>query len=178
MPTVQFRTNKRARRMRLSVTPAGAVIVTIPRRGSVRMARLFVSHHAAWIERALQRVERRRVTLPWKGTREEYLATKEQARALVEERLRFFNMQYGYAYTGISIRNQRTRWGSCSRHGRLNFNYRIAFLPPELVNYIIVHELCHLQQMNHSGRFWTLVSRTLPNYLQLRRTLHRSYPLH
>jgi predicted metal-dependent hydrolase len=86
------------------------------------------------------------------------------ARARVEERLVHFNAFYNFSYNDVRIKNVKTRWGSCSTKGNLNFNYKIALLPPHLVDYIIVHELCHLEQMNHSVKFWSLVAKTIPDY--------------
>jgi len=74
----------------------------------------------------------------------------------------------------VSIRKQRTRWGSASTTGNLSFNYRIAFLPAHLADYIIVHELCHLIEHNHSAKFWAQMARVLPDYARLRKEL-RSY---
>ena len=100
-----------------------------------------------------------------------YETHKEAARVLVHERLAALNETYGFAYGRVSIKNQKTMWGSCSRRGNLNFNYRLLFLPPRLADYVIVHELCHLQELNHSRRFWELVSRAIPDYQSCRREL-------
>ncbi|MBY0294330.1 M48 family metallopeptidase [Patescibacteria group bacterium] len=100
-----------------------------------------------------------------------YLNNKEQARMLVHARLTYFNSFYKHPLRKIFIKNHKSRWGSCSQKGNLNFNYQILFLPPHLVDYIIVHELCHLRHFNHSPTFWSLVSQALPNYLALRREL-------
>ncbi len=100
-----------------------------------------------------------------------YAQYKEQARELAHARLEYFNQFYGFTYNRVAIRAQRTRWGSCSKKGNLNFNYRIALLPPALVDYLIVHELCHLKEMNHSSRFWKLVEHTLPDYKARRKAL-------
>jgi len=101
----------------------------------------------------------------------DYLARKEEARTLIGERLEYFNRFYGFKYNRVSVRNQRTRWGSCSRRGNLNFSYRLLNLSERVRDYIIVHELCHLQEFNHSPRFWNLVARILPDYKELRRQL-------
>lgn len=101
----------------------------------------------------------------------EYLEYKKKALVVVERRLKYFNEIYHYSYTRISIRNQKTRWGSCSKRGTLSFNYKIAFLPEYLADYIIVHELCHLKEMNHSKRFWDLVAKTMPDHRARRREL-------
>jgi predicted metal-dependent hydrolase len=95
------------------------------------------------------------------------------ARRLVGSRLFEFNEVYGFRYARISIRSQRTRWGSASSRGNLSFNYRIIFLPPELQDLIIAHELCHLQEMNHSPAFWSLVEKAIPDYRRLRKELRR-----
>ena len=101
----------------------------------------------------------------------EYKKYKDQALVLAERRLAEFNLLYGYQVNRISIKNQRTRWGSCSKKGNINFNYRIALLPDRLADYLVVHELCHLGEFNHSQRFWDLVARTIPDYRQRRREL-------
>ena len=98
---------------------------------------------------------------------------KRQARKLVEDRLEYFNQYYNFEFKQIAIRNQSTRWGSCSSAKNLNFNYRICLLPGELADYIIVHELCHLSEMNHSVKFWRLVERTIPGHKKLRKELKR-----
>ena len=95
------------------------------------------------------------------------------ARTLVQSHLSRANAHYGFVYKKVFIRNARTRWGSCSSRGNLGFNYRIVKLPPELAHYIVVHELCHLKEFNHSPKFWALVAQTCPNYRQARRLLRR-----
>jgi hypothetical protein len=102
-----------------------------------------------------------------------YLQYKNQARCLVRQRLEYYNQFYNFKYYRVSIKDQRSRWGSCSGLGNLNFNYRLASLPDELADYIIVHELCHLKEMNHSARFWRLVAQTIPDYLGRRRELKK-----
>ena len=84
----------------------------------------------------------------------------------------------GVTYGGITIRNQRTRWGSCSSKGNLNFNCLLMLLPPEIIDYVVVHELCHRKEMNHSPKFWVQVERILPNYRILKQQLKdRGAPL-
>jgi predicted metal-dependent hydrolase len=95
------------------------------------------------------------------------------ARRTVETQLAKLNSHYTFRFVRVSIRSQRTRWGSASSRGTLSFNYRIIYLPPELQDLIIVHELCHLKEMNHSPAFWALVAQTIPNWKKLRRELRR-----
>ena len=103
----------------------------------------------------------------------EFKTLAPAARTLVHERLAHFNRRYGFIYGKVFIRNTRTRWGTCSTLGNLGFNYRIAKLPPELQDYIVVHELCHLAHMDHSADFWARVAEALPNWKQLRKELHK-----
>ncbi|MFA6386519.1 MAG: M48 family metallopeptidase [Candidatus Paceibacterota bacterium] len=100
-----------------------------------------------------------------------YIKYKKDAATLVKERLEYFNTFYNYKWGNVVIRNQKTRWGSCSKKGNLNFNYKIALLSPEAADYIIVHELCHLKEFNHSERFWDLVARAIPDYKAIRSSL-------
>ncbi|MFA6393205.1 MAG: M48 family metallopeptidase [Candidatus Paceibacterota bacterium] len=100
-----------------------------------------------------------------------YIKYKKDAATLVKERLEYFNTFYNYKWGRVAIRNQKTRWGSCSKKGNLNFNYKIALITQKQSDYIIVHELCHLKEFNHSGRFWDLVEKTVPDYKEIRNSL-------
>ena len=114
----------------------------------------------------------RRVRRPKRVTATaEYKKYKDQALALAQRRLAEFNLFYGYQIGRVSIKNQKTRWGSCSKKGNINFNYRIATLPDRLADYLVVHELCHLGEFNHSQQFWDLVAKTIPDYRERRREL-------
>lgn len=104
-------------------------------------------------------------------SRKDYSKHKELSRALVHERITHYNAFYQFAVGRVFIKNHKSRWGSCSKLGNLNFNYKLVHLPPQLADYIIVHELCHLAHFNHSTKFWALVARTTPNHLQLRHQL-------
>ena len=111
------------------------------------------------------RVKGRRPRRPFTLVQKKHYAEhKEAARALCHSRLEHFNQFYNLTYHRVAVRNTRTRWGSCSSKRNLNFNYRILFLPPELQDYLIVHELCHLQEMNHARQFWILVAEQIPDY--------------
>lgn len=98
---------------------------------------------------------------------------REQARRFVEGRIKYFNSFYNFKINRIAIKNQATRWGSCSSKGNLNFNYKIIYLRPALADYLIVHELCHLGQMNHSKKFWALVSKTMPDYAKINKEIRK-----
>ncbi|PIT87369.1 MAG: hypothetical protein COU31_03400 [Candidatus Magasanikbacteria bacterium CG10_big_fil_rev_8_21_14_0_10_40_10] len=102
-----------------------------------------------------------------------YLKYKEQARVLVKIALEKYNLHYKLPYNQVRIKNCKTRWGSASKKGNLNFSYRLVYLPAHLAEYIVVHELCHLRQFNHSRNFWDLVSQTMPDYKELRKQLKK-----
>lgn len=109
-----------------------------------------------------------------KYTRWDYKKYKEDARGLVHMKIATLNVHYGFRVGRVSIRDTKSRWGSCSKSGNLNFNYKILFLPPNIADYIIVHELCHLKEFNHSAKFWSLVSEMVPNYKEIRKELKQT----
>lgn len=113
---------------------------------------------------------KRRVSRPSSVTKH-YAAHKEAARSLTLARLHHYNQYYNLSWNRVAIRNQRTCWGSCTSLKNLNFNYKLLFLPEHLQDYIVVHEMCHLKELNHSAHFWSLVSETLPEYRFLQKEL-------
>lgn len=119
--------------------------------------------------RVVRRVRRGRL----QGTAADYQLHKQRAVQFVQQRLQHLNQLYGFNYHRVTIRNQATRWGSCSKRGNLNFHYKVILLPPELADYVLVHELCHLQELNHSKRFWNLVAQTIPDYTHKRKAVQK-----
>ena len=97
-------------------------------------------------------------------TRREIEELAQRAMAAIPERVRYYAEGLHVTYGRITIRNQKTRWGSCSSKGNLNFNCLLMLAPPEVLDYVVVHELCHRMEMNHSKRFWSLVETVLPDY--------------
>ena len=166
--------SSRARRLRITIQGDGKILVTVPWLMSVGRAKKFVEEKSDWIEKSLKKVKNnKRESLLDKGRRKDYLDNKKAARKLVERKLTEFNRIYNFQYNRIAIRDQKTRWGSCSSKKNLNFNYRIVFLSEELVDYLIVHELCHLGEMNHSRKFWELTEQTVPNSRRVSRELRK-----
>lgn len=164
----ELKRNLRSRSLRLSITGSGLIKITMPYLLPEKVAIDFMQAKATWI---LKKLASRKNTLPLGVDRSKYLHQKNQARKIITERLEYFNRFYNFTYRKVAIRNQATRWGSCSRLGNLNYNFQIINLAPNLTDYVIVHELCHLVEFNHSPRFWALVVKTVPNYLQLRKRL-------
>lgn len=172
-----LRLSKRSKRVRLAVHSDGRCVVSAPVRASQRMIEQLVWSKAEWIrDKVAYFATRPSIDTAFKagGTAAEYKKHRAVALALVQERLVYFNHFYGYSWGSIVIRNQKTRWGSCSKKGNLNFNYKIALLPPTMSDYIVVHELCHLGEFNHSANFWNLVARTIPDYKAIRDALKKN----
>ncbi len=109
-----------------------------------------------------------------KFTRWDYKKHKETSRVLVHQKIAELNMHYGFPIRKVAIRDTKSRWGSCSKQGNLNFNYKILFLPPHIADYIIVHELCHLKEFNHSVNFWNLVAEVVPDHKAIRAELKKT----
>lgn len=166
--------SKKAKKIRLSVYRDGDFIVTIPKRVSEKQAEYFIIKKSNWILDKIHYFENCPPAIKTRCCKEEYDLYKDKALALVNNRVEHFNKIYGYKFNKICIKNQKTRWGSCSRKGNLNFNYKIALLPEILADYIIVHEICHLGEFNHSQSFWNLIIRTTPNYKEIRKELKKS----
>lgn len=96
---------------------------------------------------------------------------RNSARAKITARVEYYHSITGGNYTSITIRDQKTRWGSCSSRGTLSFNYRLIFAPPKVLDYVVVHELCHLTHMDHSKNFWNMVERVMPEYKEYKQWL-------
>ena len=161
----------RARKLRLAVKPNGEIVLTIPRLIPEFFAEKFIREKSDWLIEKIDFFSRTKDSIFFKIDKEDYLKNKENALSLVKERLKYFNNFYGFSYNNICVKNQKTRWGSCSAKGNLNFNYKILFLSEELRDYIIVHELCHLKELNHSKNFWNLVAQTIPNFKEIKHKL-------
>ncbi|MDP3779394.1 MAG: M48 family metallopeptidase [bacterium] len=168
-----LRVSRRAKSVRLTIRRDGNVAVTLPWRMSQRFAEKFMVKKSQWVLDMLDRFAKMPGVPLIKGTKKDFLEHRAFAKALAEARIEHFNAIYNVAFNRVSIRNQKTRWGSCSRKGNLNFNYKIALLHPKLADYIIVHELCHLKELNHSKAFWDLVALAVPDHRVLRAELRK-----
>ena len=167
----EFVRHPRARRYVVSVRPDGSVRVTIPRGGSKREAREFADSQHAWIERQLRRVEAARAVA--QPVSDPEIDRRERARAARELPARLLDLarEHGLMVSRISIRNQRWRWGSCSKSGHICLNWRLVLMPAWVRDYVIIHELMHLRRLDHSPKFWQLVARACPDYERARRWL-------
>ena len=166
-----FARHPRARRYLIRVTDEGVVRVTVPRWGSKREAAAFAEQQRAWIEKQLERV--RRASNGGAGESNEERRARERARQArarreLPPRLLELAAHHGLTVARISIRNQRSRWGSCSRAGHICLNWRLVTMPEEVRDYVLIHELMHLKRMDHSPRFWKLVAEACPQYEEAR----------
>lgn len=168
-----FRKSGRASRIRLTVHCDGRVIATLPNRFPIKVAEEFVQEKSAWVAKKLNEFKDKNTSILSSRDRKQYLALKEEVRALVKRKLDHYNSYYQHSFKSIRIRDQRTRWGSCSSDGNLNFNYKIIHLPEKYQDYVIVHELCHLKELNHSESFWRLVQKTIPQARQLSKEIRK-----
>lgn len=156
------------RTLSLQVRHDGEVIVRAPYRTTLQEIGAFVRKNDAWLRRHLARIreeEKKRAAEPLSPlSMEEIRALADKALQVIPARAAHFAPLAGVTYGRITIRNQKTRWGSCSSRGNLNFNCLLMLAPPEVLDYVVVHELCHRKQMNHSPAFWAEVGRIIPEY--------------
>lgn len=157
------RTNRKT--IAIYVKPEG-VVVRAPKQASERKIRKFVKENEAWIENQLALQAERRSDIEEAGllTAEDINKLANQAMKVIPERVAHYAPLIGVTPNRIIIRNQKTKWGSCSSKGNLNFNCLLMLTPPQVIDSIVVHELCHLKEMNHSDRFYEEVLRVFPDY--------------
>ncbi len=160
----------------LEIKAGGEVFARIPARFSDWELKRFLEEHKGWIFDKLrlsrERKENRKAV---EAPRMEEMTAAEIARMKERflERVRHYSGLMGITFGRITVRNQKTRWGSCSEKGNLNFNYLLYFLPKELLDYVVVHELAHRRHMNHSGEFWAEVEKYFPEYKECRKKLKK-----
>ena len=145
----------------------GTVIARAPLRMPKDRILCFLSEKASWIRMQQGRMQerekmRQQARIHLDAAQEKEL--RERAKSVLAQRTAHFARQIGVTYGRITVRDQKTRWGSCSQTGNLNFNFRLILAPSEVLDYVVVHELCHRRQMNHSTQFWQEVAQVLPDY--------------
>ncbi|MBE6667372.1 MAG: M48 family metallopeptidase [Ruminococcaceae bacterium] len=150
----------------IQVKADGSVIVRAPKRMPLRDIERFVSEKSDWIENAFEKNRRAREQIKYTEplTHEEIGKLANMALEYIPKRVEHYAPIVGAEYGNITIRNQKTRWGSCSGKKNLNFNCLLMLTDERIIDYVVVHELCHLKEMNHSERFWAEVEKVLPEY--------------
>lgn len=170
-----LRVNRRARSLSISVRPGRNVSLTVPGASYVSRAEKFLAQKADWIIAKMEEFKEKEETSIFShGTDAEYRRMKYEAKRVIKKKVEEINGIYGFSYSKISIKNQKTRWGSCSAKGTLSYNYKIAFLPEKYLDYVVAHELCHLKEFNHSDRFWALVGKSIPEYRKIQKEMRLS----
>ncbi|MBQ9968159.1 MAG: M48 family metallopeptidase [Oscillospiraceae bacterium] len=150
----------------IQIKSDGTVVVRAPYRVSEQEIEVFVAQKQAWIESHLKKMQAAREALPdtMPFTREQIEQLAQQALTVIPERVRHYAPLVGVTYGRITIRNQRSKWGSCSGKGNLNFNCLLMLMPREILDSVVVHELCHRKHMDHSPAFYAEVRRVFPDY--------------
>jgi predicted metal-dependent hydrolase len=167
---VYFVRHRRARRYLLRVEFDGRVRVTIPRGGSRREADAFVQRHVEWVARQRAVLSRGRFSA------DDRQQLRQQGQRELPERLLQLADLHGLSVARISIRNQRTRWGSCGRDGHVCLNWRLVAMPQWVRDYVMIHELMHLKRLDHSPAYWQLVAAACPRYREARQWLRAHGP--
>ncbi len=159
----------------LEISPRLEVILRAPRTATSMSIRAFFDGKAKWLDEHLRIMENRIKEMPReeKLSEEEIRRLKAEAKEVIGERVKYFADVMGVRYGKVTVRKQKTRWGSCSAKGNLNFNCLLLLFPAELLDYVVVHELCHVKYMNHSQKFWAEVEKFLPDYKRRRALLKK-----
>jgi len=150
--TVLMERSRRAKRISVSIRPFKGVRVAVPLGVSFDKAQMFAQSKAGWIKKHLDKMEQ--LELRAKARSHTSPIDRSAARKVLIDRLNLLAKKYGFTYNRVFIRNQKTRWGSCSTKNNINLNVNLVRLPPELIDYTIIHELVHTRVKNHSRRFW------------------------
>lgn len=153
----------------LKVTPELSIEVRAPRGLDKKIIDQIVSKHSGWIEKRIAAIKSQPLKAP--PTKDEIDTLKERTRALVLPLVEAFASQMGVKYEKVNITSAKKVFGSCTSKKHLNFSFRLALYPREAIEYVVVHELCHLKEMNHSAKFWGEVEKVMPDYRKRRNLL-------
>ena len=163
------------RTLSLQVKNDGQVIVRAPKHVTLQEIAAFVRKNSAWLHKHLEKVRKEKelnAASPVQPlTMEDIQKLADEALRVIPDRVAHFAPLVGVTYGRITVRNQRTRWGSCSSKGNLNFNCLLMLAPPGILDYVVVHELCHRKEMNHSPKFWAEVAKVMPDYKERQKWL-------
>lgn len=161
------------RTISLEITRSGLAIIRAPKYMPEAEIQRFVEEKSSWLSKHLQKRKAEQEALKEAGrfTEEEIRKMIRLAKQVIPDKVAYYARLMGVTYGRISIRRQRSRWGSCSREGNLNFNCLLMMAPAEVLDYVVVHELSHRLEMNHSARFWAHVGDVLPDYRNAKKWL-------
>lgn len=169
---VLFEKSGRAKRMNISIRPSRGVRVAVPRRVSFKEAEEFVHAKSSWIRKHLSRMKM--LEIQWNDLNQNHKPLdKASSQKKLIHRLQDLAEINGFTYNKVFIKNQKTRWGSCSSQNNINLNAKLANLPDELMDYVILHELVHTKIKNHSKKFWTELDKFVGNAKALDKELRK-----
>ena len=157
----------------VEVRQDGSVLVRAPRNCPQSRIDTFLKEKQAWVlAKVEEQKEKEADSMKIQPLSEaEQRLYRDKAREIFEQKVSYYAQMMGVSYGRIAIRDQKTRWGSCSGEGNLNFNWRLIFAPAGVLDYVVVHELAHRKEMNHSPRFWRVVEDTMPEYRKYQKWL-------
>lgn len=155
------------RTLSIQVTPDSRVIVRSPYKVRKDVIASFIKSSAPWIEKKLAILE----SVPSKPTYNEcdIPLLKAKTKEIVLDRVKHFSSIMGLSPKRVSVNSAKKRFGSCSAEGNINFSFRLCLYPNEVIDYVVVHELAHLKELNHSRRFWAIVEKYIPNYKEIKK---------
>lgn len=159
--------------MRLQAEPGVGIVAVVPLGTDLEVVERFVRRHADWVERMLPWLAKHEGVTRLPRSRSEYVRRAPEAMRLVRDLVARLNAHYRFDVGRIGVRNQTSRWGSCGRSGDISFNWKLILIPPELAEYVVSHELCHIGSFDHSKKFWALVAQTIPDWKIRRKALKR-----
>lgn len=162
---LKLRSGQRSIRMRMNED--GSLTISGPLSLSTSKIPEILNRHLPWIKSSRLKLGKKKKII----NDQPLQALRLKTQILVRERLAHYNQFYNFLFRSISVSTARTRWGSCSRNGNLSFSYKLGLLPDHLIDYVVVHELCHLKEHNHSSSFWKLVAVHVPDHKERRREL-------
>lgn len=167
------------RTLSVSLRP-GEIIARAPLKMKEKEIYSFIESKKVWIEKNLAKISEREKAISELPafSKEELSELYEKAKEIIPERVKYYAPKIGVTYNGITIRCQRTRWGSCSSKGNLNFNCLLALFPLEVIDSVVVHELCHRKHMNHSAMFYAEIDKVFPDYSRCHKWLKENGAIH
>lgn len=173
LPKYFLKRNFKIKNLRVTIKEDGQVSVSAPMWLSVAKIEDFLQRKSDWIAHKINLIKNQEAKIILPKGKKDYLQNKEKARKIITQKTKEVCEKIGLQFTKIRIGNQKSRWGSCAKNGTLSFNYKLIYLPENLREYIIVHEVCHLKELNHSSRFWRLVDDSFPSRKECRKNLKK-----
>ena len=167
----ELRKTSKARSIRLRIQGAGELVVSAPTLVPSILVDQFVKQKGEWILNKIVLMKEKNKDKIHITDPKEKRAIRQKAIVSVLEKVKKWNAGLGYEISKITVKEQKTCWGTCNRDKQLNFNWKLGLLPDHLVDYVVVHELCHLKELNHSPRFWKLVENLMPDYKRRKKEL-------